>query len=170
MIGGSLLGIARTGRIPTLAPKLTPEEIVTLQVLKDKGQSNIQIAQALGVSEGAIRYHLRRRGAADGRLHKPRKADALAEIIDHWVFSNQPRVPEGQPLRPINVRGLFDWLCGEHDYRGSYKSVLRFVRASYPRPRLRPFRRVETPPGAHYGKRLIMVSRLRSCGQRHLLL
>ena len=26
--------------------------------------------------------------------------------------------------------------------------MLRFVRAHYPRPRLRPFRRVETPPGA----------------------
>ena len=43
---------------------------------------------------------------------------------------------------------LYDWLRAEHAYAGSYKSVLRFVRARYPRPRLRPFRRVETPPGA----------------------
>jgi transposase len=130
------------------APKLSAEEIVTLSVLKSKGQSNTQIAQALGVSEGAIRYHLRRDGQPDGRAGKPRKADALAEVIDHWVGTHQPTVRDGAPLRPVNIRGLFDWLRGEHAYDGSYKSVLRFVRARYPRPRLRPFRRVETPPGA----------------------
>jgi transposase len=102
----------------------------------------------LGVSEGAVRYHLRRHGQPDGRQHKPRKADALAAVIDHWVFTQQPQVREGQPLRPANIRALFDWLGHQHAYTGSYKSVLRFVRARYPRPRLRPFRRVETPPGA----------------------
>jgi transposase len=130
------------------APKLRPEEIVTLSVLKSKGQSNTQIAHSLGVSEGTVRYHLRRDGHTDGRQHKPRKADTLAEVIDHWVFTHQPTVRDGQPLRPVNIRALFDWLVGEHAYDGSYKSVLRFVRARYPRPRLRPFRRVETPPGA----------------------
>src|SRR5262249_53436075 len=43
---------------------------------------------------------------------------------------------------------LPDSLRQEYGYQGSYRSVLRFVRAHYPRPRLRPFRRVETPPGA----------------------
>ena len=43
-----------------MAPKLTPEEIVTLTVLKRKGQSNTQIAQTLGITEGAVRYHCRR--------------------------------------------------------------------------------------------------------------
>ena len=36
-----------------MAPKLTPEEGVTLAVLKQKGQSNIQIAQTL-VSAGSL--------------------------------------------------------------------------------------------------------------------
>jgi len=131
-----------------MAPKLRPEEIVTLSVLKSKGQSNTQIAHTLGVSEGAVRYHLRRHGRPDGRHDKPRKADPLAEVIDHWVFTHQPAARAGGPLRPINVRALFEWLAQEHAYAGSYKSVLRFVRARFPRPRLRPFRRVETPPGA----------------------
>ena len=74
-----------------MAPKLTPEEIVTLSVLKGKGQSNAQIAHTLGVSEGAIRYHLQRQGQPDGRKNKPRKADALAEVIDHWIFTQQPQ-------------------------------------------------------------------------------
>jgi transposase len=131
-----------------MAPKLAAEEIVTLQVLKRKGQSNTQIAQTLGVSEGAIRYHLRRHGQPDGRQDKPRKAAPLAEVIDHWIFGRQPAVRDGEPLRPANIRALFDWLAQEHAYAGSYKSVLRFVRDRYPRPRLRPFRRVETPAGA----------------------
>jgi hypothetical protein len=50
--------------------------------------------------------------------------------------------------RPLNVLAMFDWLCSEHAYQGSYRSVLRFVRDRYPSPRLRPYRRVETPPGA----------------------
>ena len=130
-----------------MGPKLSAEEIVTLTVLKSKGQSNTQIAHTLGVAEGTVRYHLRRQGQPDGRV-KSHKAQPLAEVIDHWVLTNQPVVPEGGPLRPVNLRALFDWLVLEHAYGGSYKSVLRFVRARYPRPRLRPFRRVETPPGA----------------------
>ncbi|MCI0459202.1 MAG: IS21 family transposase [Gemmataceae bacterium] len=131
-----------------MGPKLSPEEIVTLQVLKRNGQPNTQIAHTLGVTEGAVRYHLRRAGQPDRRGGKPRKAEALAEVIDHWVATHQPTAKTGEPLRPANVRVLFDHLQQEHDYTGSYKSVLRFVRDRYGRPRLRPFRRVETPPGA----------------------
>jgi transposase len=132
-----------------MAPKLTPEAIVTLQVLSSKGQANTQIAQTLGVTEGAVRYHLARHGQPDGRANKSKTADPLAEVIDHWVCSHQPRPRDpDDPVRPVNVRNLFEWLRGEHGYAGSYKSVLRFVRGRYPKPKLRPFRRVETPPGA----------------------
>jgi transposase len=131
-----------------MAPKLTPEEIVTLQVLKAKGQSQTQIAQTLGITEGAVRYHVRRQGHEDGRKNKPRKAAPWAQAIDHWVVQHHPGVHGSDPDRPVNVQLLYDWLRAEHGYTGSYKSVLRFVRGRYPRPRLRPFRRVETPPGA----------------------
>ena len=133
-----------------MPPKLTAEEIVTLQVLKQKGQSPTQIAQALGVTEGAVRYHLRRQGRQDGRKDKPRKAAPLAGVIDAWLAQGQRGGPPcpAESVRPANVQGLYEWLCLEHGYQGSYKSVLRFVRARYPQPRLRPFRRVETPPGA----------------------
>jgi len=90
-----------------MAPKLTAEEIVTLRVLNNKGQSNTQIAHTLGVSEGAVRYHLRRHGQSDGRQDKPRKAAALAEVIDQWIFRHQPAVRDGQPLRPVNIRALY---------------------------------------------------------------
>jgi transposase len=129
-----------------MAGQLSPEEIVTLLVLKRKGQSNVQIAQALGVTEGTVRYHVRTQDKPDGRA-KPRKADALAEAIAHWLATNQTADING-PQRPANIHALHDWLRDEHDYIGSYRSVLRFMRAHYPRPRLRPYRRVETPPGA----------------------
>src|SRR6516164_8875774 len=140
---------SQPARAQPMAGQLTPEAIVALRVLNARGQSNRQIARTLQVSEGAVRYHLRRRGRADGRANKPHKAAALAGAIDHWVRAQQgPPDDGGAPTRPANVRGLYDWLRQEYGYPGSYKSVLRFVRARHPRPRLRPFRRVETPPRA----------------------
>src|SRR5690349_5359878 len=139
-----------TGEGLAMPGKLSPEELVTLATLNQKGQPNAQIARTLGVTEGAIRYHLRRAraGATDGRRGKPHKADPLASVIDHWVRDGRP-TGEGEPTpRPANVRALYDHLVDEHAYGGSYRSVLRLVRARYPAPRLRPFRRVETPPGA----------------------
>lgn len=127
-----------------MPPKLSEEEIVTLKTLKRKRQSNVQIATTLGVTEGAVRYHLRRDGVPDGRRGKPFKATSVSEAIEHFVKDHAER----QPSRPVNVRALFDWLTCEHGYQGSYRSVLRFVRAKYPRPKVRPYRRVETPPGA----------------------
>jgi transposase len=131
-----------------MAPKLTPEERVTLAVLKQKGQSNIQIAQTLGVTEAAVRYHLRRQDCPDGRKDKPKLADPWSEAIDFWLAEYQSTADDGSLGRPANIGALHDWLRQEHGYTGSYKSVLRFVRARYPQPRLRPYRRVETPPGA----------------------
>lgn len=129
-----------------MAPKLRQEEIVTLQVLRDKGLSFREIAATLGVSEGTVRYHRQRRGQRDGR-GKPRKALALADIIDAWMRQHTSNPDDPEP-RPVNVLVLYDWLRQEHSYEGSYRSVLRFVRDRYPQPRLRPYRRVETPPAA----------------------
>jgi transposase len=130
-----------------MAPKLREEEIVTLQVLRDRGLSFREIAATLGVSEGTVRYHRKRRGQPDGR-GKPRKAQALADVIDAWVLQDTGSPGGAEPPRPANVLLLYDWLRQEHGYQGSYRSVLRFVRDRYPQPRLRPYRRVETPAGA----------------------
>src|SRR5262245_25285264 len=129
--------------------KLRPEELVTLKTLDAKGQSHVQIARTLGVTEGTVRYRLRRQAthAPDRRQGKPHKADPLAAVIDHWVRSDRS-LSASDPPAAINVRALHDFLVAEHQYQGSYRSVLRLIQARYPRPRLRPFRRVETPPGA----------------------
>lgn len=123
---------------------LREEEVVALRVLAQKGESNTQIGRRLGVTEGTVRYLLRRaeQGAMDGRKDKPHKEDGVAGMIEAWHKTH-----EDEP-RPVNIMELWEHLVGEYGYKGSYKSVLRFYRAKYPRPKRRSFRRVETPPGA----------------------
>ena len=128
--------------------KLTREQIVTIGVLQERGESHCETARILGVSEGTVRYHLRRagEGAADGR-QKPSRIDqlGLAEAVAHWW---EAQVAVLGKERPPSVQLLLEFLCTEYAYTGSYKSVRKFVRARYGRPPIRPFRRVETPPGA----------------------
>lgn len=56
--------------------RLRPQEIVRVEVLQEKGVAKRAIARTLEMTEGAMRYHLRRRavGAVDGRREKPFKA------------------------------------------------------------------------------------------------
>lgn len=124
--------------------RLSQEERVTIEVLANKGQNHCQIAHALGVTEGTVRYHLRRmeEGREDGRRDKPFQAQAWAEVIEHWVEGHQGSA------RPVNVRALHEHLVYEWGYEGSYRSVLRYVRCRYGHPKVRTYRRVETPPGA----------------------
>jgi len=124
--------------------RLSKEEIVTLQVLDEKEKTKTEIASLLGVTEGTVRYHLKRMqsGATDGRAHKEFKAEAVTNLIEAWFETRK-----GEP-RPVNVRDLYDHLVEQYGYPGSYRSILRYVRRKYPRPRIRTYRRVETPPGA----------------------
>ena len=124
--------------------RLRREEVMTIQVLKEKQVPARAIARQLGVAENTVRYHLERArtGAVDGRKGKPFAAAEIAGVIDAW------HAAQLEQERPLNVRELFEHLVHAHGYRDSYKSVLRFVRARFGRPKIRTYRRVETPPGA----------------------
>jgi transposase len=115
---------------------------MTIKVLNERGATGAEIAGLLGVSEGAVRYHVRRMGsgAVDGRSTQPLKAGAFAAAIEHWRQST-----EGSGL---NLAALPSWLVREHGYDGSLRSVQRFWKRTYPAPRIRARRRVETPAGA----------------------
>jgi hypothetical protein len=126
--------------------KLTREHIVTIEVLPQRGQSQRSTAGIRGVSEGTVRYHLRRTQEAvtDGR-QKPSLIEQLglaAAVAHGWQAQilGQERTP--------SVQLLHEFLPAEHGSDGSSKSVPKFVRARYGRPPVRPFRRVETPVGA----------------------
>src|SRR5258708_18562300 len=125
---------------------LTREQFVRIEVLQQRGQSQPQTARILGVSEGAVRYHLRRaRDGATDRRRKPSRIEqrGLAEVVANWW---QARVEVLGQQRPPSVQLLHEFLRAEYGYDGSYKSVRKFVRARYGRPPIRPFRRGETPP------------------------
>lgn len=128
--------------------KLTEEEIVTIRVLQSKGETNSTIAQRLDVTEGAVRYHLRRAAdpAPDGRA-KPFLIEqrGLEAVVERWWEDEEARCGAE---RPPSVLALHDYLVAEQEYSGSYKSVRKYVRARFAAPRQRPFRRIETPPGA----------------------
>lgn len=127
-----------------MARRLSEEEVLVIQVLAEKGQNHCQIARTVGVTEGAVRYHLRRaaEGAVDGRGERSFQAESMSEVIAAWHAERKDE------RRPVNVRDLYEHLVAEYEYGGSYRSVLRYVRRHYPRPKLRTYRRVETPPGA----------------------
>src|SRR3954447_26766148 len=104
----------------------TREQIVTIKVLQQRGHSQSQTARILGVSEGAVRYHLRRaRDGATDRRQKPSRIEqrGLAEVVAHW-WQAQAEVLGRQ--RPPSVQFLHEFLRAEYGYDGSYKSVRKY--------------------------------------------
>jgi len=129
--------------------RLRPEEIVTIRVLNEKGTPKRAIARQLGVSEGLVRYHLKRQaeGKEDGRRRRELSAAKLRPTIAAYFAA----VSSSNEQRPVNVRVLHEHLVRRLDYpdgEAAYRRILRFVRAEFPKPKIRTFRRVETPPGA----------------------
>jgi len=90
--------------------RLSKEEIVAICVLGNKGKKKTRITSALGVSEGTIRYHLKRQsgGAIDGRGNKSHRAECLSEVIAAWF---EDRKDED---RPVNVLELHEYLVAEY--------------------------------------------------------
>ena len=124
---------------------MTTEEVrMTIKTLARKGAPKRDIARQLDMSEGNVRYHLRRldAGAIDGRSRQRHKAADRAEAIDLWLNDRCAH------QAAVNLSDLHVWLVAEHDYTGSLRSVQRYVAAHYPPPRKRARRRVETPAGA----------------------
>jgi transposase len=113
-----------------------------MKVLAEKGHSRREIARMLGVDESTVRYHLARMrtGVSDGRAKQAQQADRVGEAITAYI--------EAREETPLNVAALYDWLESEHDYAGSLRSVQRYVRRHFPKPKRRARRRIETPPGA----------------------
>jgi len=128
--------------------KLTREEIISMGIMVERGQSKSRAARLMGVTEGTVRYHVGRlnSGAADGR-RKPFLIDrlGLGVVVREWWYAQEAILCS---KRPPSVKSLLEYLQNEHDYQRSYKSVLRYARATFPPPKVRPFRRVETPAGA----------------------
>jgi len=123
--------------------KIDQEGRMTIEHLAGKKVPVRQIGRLLGLDESTVRHHLKRQavGAVDGRSRRPQLAEAWSEAITRYI------TVQGDD-GPINLAALHDFLVHEHGYRGSLRSVQRYYRKHFPKPRQRARRRVETPPGA----------------------
>ena len=128
---------------------LTEHEIGVALRMRDRGASVRGLAKHLGVTEGALRYRLRRVrevGRSDGRARQATALDGYEEIVE----AIQERLGDGRLTgegRPCQVRLIYEVLVRDHGYGGSYQSVVRHLRRKHGPPRVRAIRRVETPPG-----------------------
>lgn len=122
--------------------KLRLEALMTIQTLSARRTAHTQIARMLGVTEGTVRYRLKRMaaGAVDGRSRQESLASAVSAGIEQWGAAHEQA--------PLSLAALHEWLMIEHGYTGSLRSVQRYWRKAYPAPALRARRRVVTPAGA----------------------
>ena len=129
--------------------KLMKDEILVASRMRERGASVRRLAKDLGVTEGAVRYRLKRLGEGgrlDGRAGQATAMDGYEEVVE--VI--QERLGDGRLLGeglPCQVRLIYEVLVRDHGYAGSYQSVVRHVRRKHGKPRLRAIRRVETPAG-----------------------
>jgi transposase len=129
--------------------KLSKEQVMVAKGMQERGTSVRQLARQLGVTEGAVRYRLKKLEAGpsvDGRAKQPTALDdyraAVEEIQE--ALGDGRLTGEG---RPCQARTIYEILVRDHEYAGSYQAVARHLRRKHGKPKLRAFRRVETPPG-----------------------
>lgn len=123
---------------------IADRDVACAEALVARGWKVRRIAREIGVSESSLRYRLNcsHDPSADGRKHKREACEAYAKEIRQWLAA------QDTARRPDSVRSLFEHLVHHCGFRGTYKSVLRYVNRRRPTPRQRPVRRVETAPGA----------------------
>lgn len=103
-----------------------------MDILRRQGESNQAIAKRLGITEGTVRYHLKRmdQNAKDGRSKCSliEQLD-LVEAVDFWWKEQLDSLPKD---RSPNVTELWTYLSDNYRYTGTYKSVQKYVTKRYP--------------------------------------
>jgi transposase len=111
-----------------------------------RGVSVRQAATQLGVTEGALRFRLKRfaSGAPDGRRERPSALAGFETAVGAVLEALAATTRRG---RPIQGRLVYEALVRDHGYAGSYPALIRYLRRVRGVPVVRALRRVETPPG-----------------------
>ena len=125
-------------------PKLVEADIYCIKRMKKVNKSNCETAHLLGVTEGAVRYRIKKAnaGQVDGRSKKKSKVDKYHPVIDSWLEDNADR------YHKKSLKCLFDMLTRYHGYSMSYDALRRYVRKHFPQYFKRgSCIRMETPPG-----------------------
>jgi hypothetical protein len=93
-----------------MAPKLSLEARMTIIELLRRGWSRMAIAETLGVTEGSVRYHERRRreGSSDGRVGRQQhRLAVLATEVEARLSADAGR------RQRLNLAALYDYLVAE---------------------------------------------------------
>ena len=125
-------------------PKLVEADIYCIKRMKKVNKSNCETARLLGVTEGAVRYRIKRAssGQVDGRSRKRSEVERYHSLIDSWLEDNAGR------YHKKSLKCLFDMLTHYHGYSMSYDALRRYVRKHFPQYFKRgSCIRTETPPG-----------------------
>lgn len=112
--------------------------------LRDLKLNNSEITRKMNVSEGTIRYHLKRRfeNKTDGRKNKVSSVAAYKSIINNWITEYQEK-----PRRSTILK-LHENLVTFHNYTLSYDALRRYIRKHHPAVLAKSAcLRIETPPG-----------------------
>jgi len=111
-----------------------------------RGVSVRAAAGQLGVSEGALRFRLKRlaSGAPDGRRDR---VSALAGFERAVTAALESLADTARVGRPVQGRLVYEALVRDHGYGGSYGALIRYLRRVRGVPVVRALRRVETPAG-----------------------
>jgi transposase len=124
--------------------RLTLADTDFITRMKEVEYSNSEIARRMGVTEGAIRYRIKRQvaGREDGRKAKPSVLDGYRGVIAAWIEDYKD-----SPKRPTLLK-LDDVLREHHGYERSYDALRRYIRKHFPEFHKKgACIRVETPPG-----------------------
>ena len=128
------------------------------------GASVRRLARELGLARDTVHTVVRRwqaeRAGQEAPATRPARRPSLVDPFQETIRQLLARYPD------ITTTRIFEELRSQ-GFRGGMSIVRERVLQLRPEPQRPPVQRFETPPGAHYGKRLVMVSRIRSCGQEH---
>lgn len=82
-------------------PKVSLEAKMTIQEWFRRGYPRCAIASALSVTEGTVRYHLRRlaRCTADGRAREVQKASGWSDAIRWWLAGQVSLTASIEPIQ-----------------------------------------------------------------------
>jgi len=113
----------------------------TFVTLRRRGASNRSIARMLDISEGTVRYRLKRMGQEDGRRLRRSAFDPFKRMLQDWIESNS------ELGRRPSLKVMFERLRGQGCQAG-YDAFRRFVKKHWPDYVQSPYYiRLETPPG-----------------------
>ncbi len=82
--------------------KLSKEHVMTIKILDQTGESHCAIARRLKMTDGAVRYRLKRLATAvvDGRAKRPLiERLGLQAVVAQWWKAQRADLPEPSNLR-----------------------------------------------------------------------